>query len=177
MEAPDVRYIMYLMQLTLLMHLIHVMVEASIWGVRCNERFSTFQTGCTSFTWFKQMNHLDNGGGIKSMARYQWYYASLVAEAVVFQWSDWGNPGAQAAPPAVRGSLGNKWRAPALLRIVRHSISSCYGFASAANILAEIMTISTPLVTLQVLATLHNTIALNTATNNKVEDFMLPLRI
>jgi len=29
------------------------------------------------------------------------------------------------------------------------------------------MTISTPLVTLQVLATLHNTIALNTATNNK----------
>merc|ERR1712038_1911486 len=49
----------------------------------------------------------------------------------------------------------------------RHSTSSCYGFASAAIILAERMTISTPLVTLQVLATLHNTIALNTATNNK----------
>lgn len=32
------------------------------------------------------------------------------------------------------------------------------------------MTISTQLVTLQVLATLHNTIALNTATNNKVEN-------
>jgi len=61
--------------------------------------------------------------------------------------------------------------------IVRHSTSSCYGFASAAIIFAERMTISTPLVTLQVLATLHNTIALNTATNNKVEDFMLPLRI
>jgi len=51
--------------------------------------------------------------------------------------------------------------------IVRHSTSSCYGFASAAIIFAERMTISTPLVTLQVLATLHNTIALNTATNNK----------
>merc|ERR1711936_313179 len=50
---------------------------------------------------------------------------------------------------------------------VRHRTSSCYGFASAATILAERMTISTPLVTLQVLATLHNTIALNTATNNK----------
>merc|ERR1712083_30517 len=50
---------------------------------------------------------------------------------------------------------------------VRHSTSSCYGFASAAIILEERMTISTPLVTLQVLATLHNTIALNTATNNK----------
>merc|ERR1712061_575934 len=49
----------------------------------------------------------------------------------------------------------------------RHSTSSCYGSASAATILAERMTISTPLVTLQVLATLHNTIALNTATNNK----------
>merc|ERR1712061_656408 len=51
--------------------------------------------------------------------------------------------------------------------IVRHRTSSCYGFASAATILAERMTLSTPLVTLQVLATLHNTIALNTATNNK----------
>ena len=34
MEAPDVRYIMYLMQLTLLMHLIHVMVETSIIHLR-----------------------------------------------------------------------------------------------------------------------------------------------
>merc|ERR1712184_230188 len=48
-----------------------------------------------------------------------------------------------------------------------HRTSSCYGFVSAAIILAERMTISTPLVTIQVLATLHNTIALNTATNNK----------